>query len=468
MKHYLFTILLLSFAYLSPGQNCSCEDKLKFVKTQIESNYAGHKDKVNTKTRKAYDAFSRDYLARARKVTKPPVCFALIHDWLKFFKDGHIQLAGNADNDADSLVLKERMKNTETIDLSAEQMDQIQHSNIPVEGVYTYSDSTYTIAIVQSKTEYRDFAGIIVSSKADTWKKGQVKLELKKTGNNTYSTIAYYRDHSYKVEDFTFDGTSFNDEWIKTGTSQPHKNTAANPEKIQVKKVNDNTLYVQIGSFDGSNARAIDSVFKTSLFVLRSTPNLILDLRGNGGGSDFSYRPIVQWLYTGPITRIGADVWCTPANTNGMRKMVLDNPDVPEDMKADVKKLVADMEQNTGRFIQSNADDTLTIDYVEPNPHKVVVLIDRYCASSAEQFLLVAGQSSKVTLMGETTAGVLDYANMRPSSTSPCKDIALYYATTRSRRIDMGLGIGNKGIKPNIELAKDKDWVEEAVKYLAQ
>jgi C-terminal processing protease CtpA/Prc len=126
------------------------------------------------------------------------------------------------------------------------------------------------------------------------------------------------------------------------------------------------------------------------------------------------------------------------------------------------------MEANTGKFITSNPDDTTVLAYVEPNPRKVVVLMDHGCASSAEQFLLMARQSSKVTLMGQASAGVLDYANVRTSATPPCKDIALYYATSRSRRIDKGWGIDNIGIQPKVQLTKDSDWIQEALKFLAK
>jgi hypothetical protein len=467
MKHYILLSLLVLIPSLSHGQQCSCEDKFNFVKTQIATNYAGYKDKVSGRAHKGFESFTAAQLKKVKKTTKAAPCFMLIHEWLDFFKDGHVQLAGNPDNDKDSLVMMDRIKNTEVIDLSEEQIEHLKNSKIPEEGIYIISDSTYTIAIIKSRNDYRDFAGVILTSKNTTWKKGQVKLELKSLGNNKYAALMYFRDHSYRVQDFTFDGKSFNDEWRKIGQEQ---NAYSQPPSgpVSAKKMNDTTFYVQIGTFDGGNARAIDSVFATSMFLLKATPNLILDLRGNGGGSDFSYRPIIHWLYTDPIVTTGVDVLCTPDNINGTRKLVLDNPDVPEDMKAETRQLVAAMEKNTGKFIESNGDDTLEQEYSEPNPRRIVILIDRGTGSSAEQFLLLARQSRKVTLMGEHSAGILDYANMRPSAPSPCKDLALYYATTRSRRIAVGRGIDNVGIQPNVLLTKDKDWVAEALKYLAR
>jgi C-terminal processing protease CtpA/Prc len=100
-----------------------------------------------------------------------------------------------------------------------------------------------------------------------------------------------------------------------------------------------------------------------------------------------------------------------------------------------------------------------------PNPKKVLILINRGCASTTEQFLLYARQSSKVILAGEPTQGVLDYSNMRDAPFS-CMSYVLRYATTRSRRLDVGEGIDNIGIKPQIKLERNGDWIKQARKII--
>jgi hypothetical protein len=67
--------------------------------------------------------------------------------------------------------------------------------------------------------------------------------------------------------------------------------------------------------------------------------------------------------------------------------------------------------------------------------------------------------------MGENTAGILDYANMREQKFK-CYPYTLNYSTTRSRMIDIGKGIDNIGIPPHIYLNEEQDWVEEALMWL--
>jgi C-terminal processing protease CtpA/Prc len=125
------------------------------------------------------------------------------------------------------------------------------------------------------------------------------------------------------------------------------------------------------------------------------------------------------------------------------------------------------MEQQKGKLVSLSGDHDMTMDSVLPYPQKVIILINKSCGSTTEEFLLMAKQSRKVVLLGESTARVLDYANVRGTdfSTMP---YMLYWATSRSRRIDQGLAIDNVGIMPDKLLKDEQNWVEEAKRYAEQ
>lgn len=73
--------------------------------------------------------------------------------------------------------------------------------------------------------------------------------------------------------------------------------------------------------------------------------------------------------------------------------------------------------------------------------------------------------SNNIIFDREFKQGTLDYSNMREASFS-CMPYVLRYATTRSRRLNTGEGIDNKGIQPTVLLSKNSDWVMEAKKLL--
>jgi len=296
-----------------------------------------------------------------------------------------------------------------------------------------------------------------------------VKLELKRIDDTTYTALLYYRDHSYRVHKYHYDGSSYDGaNWVRENANAPKKDDAQEMpygfEPIQVRKLSDSVLYVQIGTFQLENTRPIDSVFKAYETDLKSTPYLILDLRHNGGGADQAYQPIIPYLYTGPIIGIGNEVLATTDNIRRWLKY-LDNPYLAEDAKMSIKEMTEDMGKNLGKFVQHAEDDTTTLNKIESYPRKVAVLVNHNCGSTTEQFLLDARQSSKVTIMGEHTYGELDFSNL-VGTDLPCYELTMYYPTSRSRRIDIGQGIDEVGIQPQVVLLANKDWVKEARKYL--
>jgi len=283
---------------------------------------------------------------------------------------------------------------------------------------------------------------------------------IKKTTNSIRCTelmnewLAFFRDGHIQI----WDKAKSKD--TNAGAGENKRNDPA----VQSKKISDKTFYIKISTFNAWNAKAIDSLFLTNEDILKSTPNWILDLRENGGGSDFAYQSISPYLYTNPVYIIGEDVLSTDDNIKTWQALS-DEDDIPQSFREEIKTVITKMKASPGQFIPFGNDDTIKPVKTEPFPEKVVVLIDGHCASTTEQFLLEAMQSKKVILMGQHTEGVLDYANMR-SVEFPCSTLMLAYATTRSRRIHIGQGIDNIGIRPYIELPLNVDWIKEAMEYL--
>lgn len=462
----LLSVLFFPFAF-AHGQNCDCKTQFDFVKHQVETNYPGFRDKVNPQTASAYTTITSKTLEKVNKAVKPQYCHQTIKEWLYFFNDGHLQFNKvDTRSPKDTSGQAERIRNTEFIEIPQRQIEVLKKSK-GIEGIYRHSDSMYTIAVISSPTAFRDYAAVIIESGTPLWTKGQVKMELHHYKDSLYTNLVYMRDHNWQVQGAVFDGDNLNDhEWQRIGTTDPSNSieTYNSFKPAQSRRLSDKTFYMQIGTFQTWNAIRIDSLFRADSAILSTTPNLVLDLRFNTGGADFAFRPIRPWLYTNPIYGIGNDVYATTDNVNNFLKY-LNDPTFPEQAKASVKEEADDMSNNLGKYILHASDDTITLGRQLPYPQKVVILVNANCASATEQFLLEALQSKKVTIMGEHTAGTLDYSNVL-ETTSPCKEVSFGYPCTRSRRIKLGQGIDNTGIKPAIVLSHDKDWVKEAQAWL--
>jgi len=130
-------------------------------------------------------------------------------------------------------------------------------------------------------------------------------------------------------------------------------------------------------------------------------------------------------------------------------------------------RTLALMEKGRGKWVTNNNDSVYSAFTPKAFPKKIIIIMNNECGSAAEEFLLAARQSTKVTLVGENSIGNLDYSNIVTTPFS-CFPYTLVYATTRSRRLDLGQGIDNVGIAPKIYLPADKSWIQEAQKIAEQ
>jgi C-terminal processing protease CtpA/Prc len=169
-------------------------------------------------------------------------------------------------------------------------------------------------------------------------------------------------------------------------------------------------------------------------------------------------------LAADPIFVHGTEAWASEGNVASMRQML--DSDRAEGIKRVIRALLPQMEANRDRFVTITEDQEVRLDTVHPLPRAVALLVGRGCISTCEQFVLDAGQSRKVTVMGtENTGGFLDYGNVRRVPL-PSGRRVFQVPTSRSRRLpDHPMDV--VGIPPEVRIPEgEADPVEFARRYL--
>uniref|UniRef100_F4C9X3 Peptidase S41 n=1 Tax=Sphingobacterium sp. (strain 21) TaxID=743722 RepID=F4C9X3_SPHS2 len=465
MKIKLLIFGIMTFiSNSSIGKECDCRKIFLTVKSHIETNYAGFQDKVNKETYKVYDAWN-DLIWKktGHNFEKAAYCIYFILEWMTFFKDRHLQIRStlNPSDTTESVA-------EEIIFLTADELGYLKTSR-KVEGIYIDKENTTKIAVIKRPNSFRTHVGLVLETTSTKWKPGQIILEIRPDplSLNKFEGIRYANNRTPRKVAYSLGIKTLGEDWMRYNDSQKGQRVFLSPQNvIQSKMLDDDILYVKIGSFNQIYASEIASVFNEQNTLLNSVSNLIIDLRGNSGGADFSYEPILPYIYTQPMTVVGADIYATEANIRGWKEL-LDMRDIPDDEKADIAAYVKGMTENIGGFLPLIEDEVISFASKKLFPKKVILLIDEGCASTSEQFILTAKESKKVILMGNHTSGVLDYANMRAHNIDGT-DYRLFYATSRSRRIDLSQGIDNKGIVPDVLLSKEEEWVRQSILYLKE
>lgn len=239
--------------------------------------------------------------------------------------------------------------------------------------------------------------------------------------------------------------------------------------------LSDQTVMLTLPSFSPEYREAVLELLKSNRQALISHPNWIIDVRMNGGGDDTTYLPILSWLMENERLDIGIELLVTPTNIDGQLKACSETDLVcKESLNATVVRMRA---AEPGSFIVRNPKFPDGLRYtrqteLEPQrPNKVAVLMGKKCGSSCEQFLLAVRQSYQVKLIGQPSAGGLDYSNLRRHDLSSGQRY-LQYAISRTQRLphmsvdaagvmpDIYLPPAKEGVSPSMEAERVKRWLE--------
>lgn len=470
-------LLLLSPIILLAQQPCNCEGNFKWVKETFEKNDAGFEYAIQQKGMAAYQQHNKDILAKIKKTTDKEQCAVVMREWLQFFRKAHHAIVPVYAAPAAGAATATAGSNTpEVLSLSEEQVtQQVSGASAPsLEGIWT--TSSYKIGIVKQDKGYK---GVILTSGNQAWKPGYVKLNIAADsagafymgdfsankfakailiGKNTLQLGSVFLNRIYPA----FEGDD------KAAVLYAKEMATSVPFMQQI---SDNTILFRIPTFEDYAKHDIDSLLKVNDALLKRTPNLVIDIRDNGGGSDVSYYGIIPLLYTNPIRSIHTTFLSTPLNNSRMEGF-LATPGISEAEKKGLTEAIKTLKENPGKFVNLSKGKTVGIeklDTIFPYPKNVAIIVNNGNGSTSEEFLLAARQSKKVKLFGVTTAGVLDISNTYLVE-SPDKQFKLGYSLSKSLRIP-DLAIDGKGIIPDYYIDNSipaGQWVSHVVGILEQ
>ena len=475
--HFAGFLLLLS-VQTSTAQpvvqpDCGCAQDFDFVVRYLERNLPAYLQDVTAATRPAYEQLKRRLRHVAAQTPAPARCLPVLVAYVEFFRDQHTSIdlgaGGPSVNDKDSVAVRQfrasaPFQHTETVRLRPASFPSLA----AIEGRYQTADSAYQVQIQPARTGVRDYVGVIVRSRTPLWTVGQVKLELTRLPNQRgYRLIQYNRNHSasYLGDVLQEQGYLRGTSWQKLG-AKPVPRPVASP--LVYRSLTTATAYLRIPSFDGSLHAQLDSVYRR---VAAAPPqNLIIDVRGNGGGSDANVVPLVPLLYTSSFQDDQREEYYVTADNVARfaayyRNMRRDSARYGATALQHFRTTLRWLQQApSGQFMADPTKTLKTFTGVASRPERVVILYDRGCASSCETLLFWAKHSTKTTLGGENSGGYVGYGNVF-SVPTPCLGFVL---TSTTLRLPNQIPYEAVGVAPDVPLTLGEDWVAQAQRLLEQ
>ncbi len=451
MKSKLIFVVILMLITLTTNaqEKTNNSQDLDYLIKFIKNNYPGYEVKVNTKTKRELKKLEKDLKHNIKLY--PDSSTTYLRRYASWFKDNHLRVITKN-------VKKKKNYNKEQLIFRNIDLDKLNNSKKILDGIWI---SFYGKVAIEKDSNKNIWYGIAIEY--DSYKRGQVIFTLVKSNN---SKGFVYKKGTENIEA----SINLNNRVLEIhGNSyfvKQTKDTKADKALLYTYRSNhpngQNTYYVALPISDSTfylRAAGFGSDYTNRLVKkhwndIVSRPNLIIDIRYNGGGQDIYYQMLSKLIYTNPYYSYGVKWYATDYNIK-LYEDALKNGEISNKKAIEnVKAMIIAMKKNKGKFINHpiyGHSDTIKKDTIYSYPKKVGIIINEHNASSAEQFLLTAKHSKKVTIFGnKNTAGILDYSNC-VTVELPSKRYSLVYPLTRSCRLPEN-PIDNIGISPQIRV----------------
>jgi carboxyl-terminal processing protease len=228
------------------------------------------------------------------------------------------------------------------------------------------------------------------------------------------------------------------------------------PDGVTWKRLRPTVGYLKIESFDedAETLARIDRAFAE----LDGVAALILDLRGNGGGTLGAALRVGDHLLTGPRP-VGYFASREGLSRRGLRSIdQLEPKSLQTFSRPDAADFKRQMQRAGALMLSAGGRATA------PYSGRVVILIDEYCYSAAEAFAAVVKEQRLGTLIGRRTAGQMLGADLVELGGGWALNLPVWDFRTAG-----GARIEGRGVEPDVSVKfeenRDAD-LEEALKFL--
>ena len=438
---------------------------LDFLLRTVEADYAGWPDKRTPERSRRLDAQAARLEALVD--TADDAAFgAAMRDWIALFDDRHLSISGlPADTPApvptpEDVALDTAPRATHPAPTPAAFRRAIGRRGDAVEGLWTL-DGNYLLGVIEAGDDR--FEAVVLETRNENWKRGEVKAVIERTPDGLRATfargdkVASRHDARLLVEDtlLSLSGWApWRKVWPKTAEADAVAR-AFGGDAFFLRRLDEETLWLRLPRFGLSARDEIEALLAENEALLAATPNLLIDLRGNGGGNDAAYAALLPWLYDRPIVSVGAAVRNTPGNATRLTGQADAVREEAPDVARFIDGFVAKMATSDAAWVMigDEAVSFTVLDAPRPMPERVGILIDG-AASTAEEFVLAARQSRKVTLFGRAnSAGVLDYSNVLDVAFPSGRYGTLGLPISRSLRLP-DMPVDPTGIAPDIRIGE--------------
>jgi hypothetical protein len=411
--------LFLTLASPTPILPPDCAVVFEALQQKMTANYAGMLLEVTGARRRAHDA----EVARLRRIAagaSGDACRSILAEYVHWFDDPHLFLFEPYALDA--AMTRERMAAVPKVALDEAAVRRLVEARgsraDPIEGIW-YDRGMRVGVVTDPEGRPGRLVAVVLVSDSVTLPPGSVHAVLDRDADGSYHTVLRWRSLALTHPRAALyrGGTILRLAPAMWGRAWPLP--AGEPDVLDPTDVRRPTLHlvagvpvVTIPSHQFQYRSVLDALLTEHDAVLRAADRLVVDLRGNEGGSSRMSAALEPFLFEAELA---------PASRDFGAAVMLASPDQVRyasrsfgpDTSSFVRRLVTAMEAAPGTLVPlfDSDEPAPTEPAVTPihGPERVALLVDHGTVSASEVLVLKARRSSRAVVVGESTAGALDY-----------------------------------------------------------
>lgn len=397
--------------------SCSCADVLEQYVAWVEGNHIGYVMEVLQGDPSPYERRKSNYRRRARR-TPLPECVHLVNDWLGYFGDPHLAAVRQRPDSllaARGVPLSLGMRSVPALTARVRRPDRD-----PVEGVWrsgsrqliVAEDPTlrgvFVVTVAKADSSLGPYGAVIARLERDT-ERGIYRVSgARPFADATRASL--HRDAILHLGRTTW----ARDVPRRSATNPVHPTDPLHPT---LRVLDDETVLVTLPSHLPQYRAALDSLIVAHRDALSRAPILLIDVRGNQGGSGDTARPLAPFYFS-------PELWADPPRnepgwimaspyTKGLYRYlrrVMGGDEADAWIRATVDTLET---AETGALVRDRFDlvEPFRPDSVNASTRFVGIVTDWINMSAVDAFLLEATASDRVIVFGEATESAIDYQN---------------------------------------------------------
>ncbi|WP_337172357.1 S41 family peptidase [Gemmatimonas aurantiaca] len=452
----------------SPSSPATCRISLDSLDAKVRENYAGHLLEVTGSRQDAHRAMLQRLRNRADTVPLH-ACYPVLASYVQWYDDPHLFVFQSTTPDSSTARRRaaalRHVRTTET-DIRRALTRRATHD--PIEGIWF--DGPLQLGVIPDPAgPSGSFVAVVLRSDTTAWPVGTVRAELRRVRNDAGPTSGIRA--GVPAYDMRLLTRHFGETYLLAklyrgdllrlspgvwGRAHPAQRSRAGMlDSVDAHRptvvVRERSVVFSIPSHDPQFTPRLDSLVAANADAIRSRPLLIIDLRGNEGGGSGTTRALDPYIAS-TTRRVTPYDSGTPVMLASPAQLAYARRIVGGDTSATTRRILQRLESETGALVPlEGLPSPLAPEPSTPGDWRVVVLVDAGTVSASEVLVLKALRSTRATVVGQPTAGALDYQSTQGLSLGTGdRQWALGYPTITAHADLPRRGMRGKGIAPEV------------------